>query len=83
MLDIDLLGEDSMAQYVADPIVNFTSVGLIIMSGLGFVVWWDIWDKIKRVIRGKLPVGRIFKNLRLHSKIVLMMTLILVVAVQY
>ena len=49
------------------------------MSGLGFVVWWDIWDKIKRVIRGKLPVGRIFKNLRLHSKIVLMMTLILVV----
>ena len=76
---IDLLGEDSMAQYVADPIVNFTSVGLIIMSGLGFVVWWDIWDKIKRVIRGKLPVGRIFKNLRLHSKIVLMMTLILVV----
>ena len=80
---IDLLGEDSLAQYVADPIVNFTSVGLIIMSGLGFVVWWDIWDKIKRVIRGKLPVGRVFKNLRLHSKIVLMMTLILVVAVQY
>ena len=76
---IDLLGEDSLAQYVADPIVNFTSVGLIIMSGLGFVVWWDIWDKIKRVIRGKLPVGRVFKNLRLHSKIVLMMTLILVV----
>lgn len=76
---IDLLGEDSLAQYIADPIVNFTSVGLIIMSGLGFVVWWDIWDKIKRVIRGKLPVGRVFKNLRLHSKIVLMMTLILVV----
>ena len=64
---IDLLGEDSLAQYVADPIVNFTSVGLIIMSGLGFVVWWDIWDKIKRVIRGKLPVGRVFNNLRLHS----------------
>ena len=73
------MGEDSLAQYVADPIVNFTSVGLIIMSGLGFVVWWDIWDKIKRVIRGKLPVGRMFKNLRLHSKIVLMMTLTLVV----
>ena len=76
---IDLLGEDSLAPYVADPIVNFTTVGLIIMSGLGFVVWWDIWDKIKRVIRGKLPVGRVFKNLRLHSKIVLVMTLSLVV----
>ena len=76
---IDLIGEDSLAPYVADPVVNFTTIGLVIMSGLGFVVWWDIWDKIKRVIRGKLPVGRIFKNLRLHSKIVLMMTLILVV----
>ena len=37
----------------------------------------DITDVYKR--QGKLPVGRIFKNLRLHSKIVLMMTLILVV----
>ena len=62
MLVLIWLGEDSLAQYVADPIVNFTSVGLIIMSGLGFVVWWDIWDKIKRVIRGKLPVGRVFKK---------------------
>ena len=76
---IDLLGADSLAPYVSDPIVNFTTIGLIIMSGLGFIVWWDIWDKIKRVIRGNLPVGRMFKTLRLHSKIVLVMTLSLVV----
>ena len=43
---IDLIGEDSLAPYVADPVVNFTTIGLVIMSGLGFVVWWDIWDKI-------------------------------------
>lgn len=76
---IDLLGADSLAPYVSDPIVNFTTIGLIIMSGLGFIVWWDIWDKIKRVIRGNLPAGRMFKTLRLHSKIVLVMTLSLVV----
>lgn len=49
---IDLIGEDSLAPYVADPVVNFTTIGLVIMSGLGFVVWWDIWDKIKQVVRG-------------------------------
>ncbi len=76
---IDLLSAESLTSYVADPIINFTTIGLIIMSGLGFTVWWDIWDKIKRVIRGKLPVGRMFKTLRLHSKIVLTMTFSLVV----
>ena len=49
------------------------------MSGLGFVVWWDLWDKIKKVFRGKLSVGRIYRSLRLHSKIVVTMTAILVI----
>ena len=76
---IDLIGEDSLAPYVADPVVNFTTIGLVIMSGLGFVVWWDIWDKIKQVVRGKLPLNRAFKTLRLHSKMVLVMTVSLIV----
>ena len=30
---IDLLGEESLAPYVSDPVVNFTTMGLIIMVG--------------------------------------------------
>lgn len=75
---IDLLGENSLAEYVGNPIINFTTMGLIIMSGLGFTVWWDIWDKIKKVCTRKMPVRRMFKNLHLHSKIVLTVTFILV-----
>ena len=74
-----MLGEESLAPYVSDPVVNFTTMGLIIMSGLGFVVWWDLWDKIKKVFRRKLSVGRIYRSLRLHSKIVVTMTAILVI----
>ena len=74
-----MLGEESLAPYVSDPVVNFTTMGLIVMSGLGFVVWWDLWDKIKKVFRGKLSVGRIYRSLRLHSKIVVTMTAILVI----
>lgn len=58
---IDVLGENSLAPYVGDPLINFTTIGLIIMSGLGFVVWWDLWDKIKKVYKRQLPFRRFFK----------------------
>lgn len=76
---VDLLGENSLADYVGDPLINFTTMGLIIMSGLGFTVWWDLWDKLKKVCAGKLSPGRVYKCLRLHSKLVLTTTAILVV----
>lgn len=75
---VDVLGETSLAAYVDDPIVNITTIGLIIVSGLGFVVWWDLADKIKRVFQRRLSFGRMFRSLRLHSKLVLMTTGILV-----
>ena len=44
---IDLLGENSLADYVTNPLVNVTTMGLIIASGLGFNVWWDLGERIK------------------------------------
>ena len=53
-------------------------MGLIIMAGLGFTVWWDIWGGLRKIFKREMPAGRLYKNLRLHSKIVLTMTGILV-----
>ena len=75
---VDILGENSLASYVDNPLVNLTTMGLIIAAGLGFTVWWDVADKIKRVLKRQLPLRRAFKSLRLHSKIVIAMTAILV-----
>ena len=47
---IDLLGENSLADYVTNPLVNVTTMGLIIASGLGFNVWWDLGERIKLVL---------------------------------
>ena len=47
---IDLLGENSLADYVTNPLVNVTTMGLIIASGLGFNVWWDLGKRIKLVL---------------------------------
>ncbi len=58
----------SMTAYNGNPIVNLTICALIIIGGLGFVVWDDV---IKNKFR--------FKKLALHSKIVLTTTLTLIV----
>ena len=54
---IDLLGENSLADYVTNPLVNVTTMGLIIASGLGFNVWWDLGERIKLVFQKKLSPG--------------------------
>ena len=74
---IDLLGENSLADYVTNPLVNVTTMGLIIASGLGFNVWWDLGKRIKLVFQKKLSPGRLFRTLRLQSKLVLTTTGIL------
>ena len=75
---IDILGENSLAPYVENPLVNLTTMGLVIASGLGFTVWWDVADKIRKVFQKKMPIHRMYKTLRLHSKVVITTTAILV-----
>lgn len=76
---IDILGDGSLAPYVKDPLVNLITIGLVILSGLGFTVWWDLAKNVRRAFHRELSPGRIFGSLRLHSKIVLEMTAGLVV----
>ncbi|WP_246061879.1 TrkH family potassium uptake protein [Paenibacillus oralis] len=64
----DLFGEyRSLTQYVADPIVNFVAMFLIVSGGIGFIVLSDIMDFRRR------------RKLSLHSKVVLSMTSALIV----
>ena len=76
---IDPLGDNSLASYVSDPLVNIVTMLIIIASGLGFNVWWDIGRRLKLVFQKKLSAGRIYKTLQLQSKLVLTTTGILLV----
>lgn len=71
---IDIISENSLCEYALNPIINFTTSLLIILGGIGFVVWWDL----ARVIKDKKC--RHFKFLTLHSKIALSVTSFLIVA---
>lgn len=67
----DLMGRyeeySSLTRYYSDPVVNITVMLLIILGGLGFIVWEEI--KINRFY---------FKKYSLHAKMVLLMTTILI-----
>ena len=72
---IDIIGENSLCNYATNPIINLVTGLLIILSGIGYVVWWDVLETSRKAA-GKHR--KIFRNLTLHSKIAISTTLILV-----
>ena len=74
---IDILGNSSYMGYVKSPIVSLTTIFLIVLGGLGFPVWHDIYTNTKRVIIQRQPPRRLFMRLKLQTKIVLTMTAVL------
>lgn len=73
---MDIIGEVSLCNYATNPIINITTSLLIILGGLGFIVWWDIIRVFKDF---KTKKFKCFKSLTLHSKIVLSATMILII----
>ena len=72
---MDVIGEISLCDYATNPLVNITTSLLIVLGGLGFIVWWDILRVLKQFKNKKL---KCFKSLTLHSKIVISSTLVLI-----
>ncbi len=71
---IDIIAENSLCNYATNPVINLVTSLLIILGGMGYIVWWD-------VIRvSKMKTKRKFPRLTLHSKIAISTTLILIFA---
>ncbi len=72
---IDIISENSLYNYVSNPLINIVTSALIVIGGIGYVVWWDVI----RVIKAGSPKNRrIFRHLTLHSKIAIVTTLVLI-----
>ncbi|MDU3180250.1 MAG: potassium transporter TrkG [Lachnospiraceae bacterium] len=76
---IDILGNGSFTEYATNPLINFTTMSLIIIGGIGFTVWGDVLKNVFEDI-GKegYSVKKIFAKLTLHSKIAISMTIALI-----
>lgn len=73
---IDLLGGNSFCAYRDNVILNVTTVYLIIASGLGFPVYWEIF-RVLRPRRGAAG-GAYSRKMSVHTRIVLWTTAFLV-----
>ncbi|MEN6318012.1 MAG: TrkH family potassium uptake protein [Syntrophaceae bacterium] len=62
------LFSDNLIRYQSDVIVNFTVMGLIVFGGIGFIVQYEIIARMRGFQ----------KKLSIHSKIVLIMTSVLI-----
>lgn len=76
---IDTLGPNSLANYVANPLINVTTMLLIVSGGIGFIVWWDVKKVFLGVKRKEFPPKQFWRRLELHSKLAITVTLLLLV----
>lgn len=76
---MDVLGDTSLAAYADNWWVNLVTMALIILGGLGFMVWWEMEDVIASWLRREKSAGALLKRLSLHAKIVLSATLFLII----
>ena len=74
---MDVLGPNSLCDYRNDPLVMSVTIVLIILGGLGFVVWFDVIDRAKEGARNRFAPGTVLRRLSEHTKLVLSITVIL------
>ena len=67
---MDILGENSLFDYATNPVINLATSLLILFSGIGYIVWWDVMG-----LTGRRRLG--FRHLTLHSKIAITATVLL------
>jgi len=72
---IDIIAENSLCDYALNPIINIVTCALIILGGIGYIVWWDVLRVLKQARKKKV---KFFRDLTLHSKIAITATLLLI-----
>lgn len=76
----DIIGNNSLIGYSGDIVINVVLMLLIILGGLGFIVWFDI-IKVIRTTHGKnMAIKRKLQFLNLHSKFALTITAFLILS---
>lgn len=75
---IDLLGGNSFCQYADNVLLNITTIFLIIVSGLGFPVYWEIIRVTSA--RWKKPNTAYVRKMNLQTRIVIVSTLSFILA---
>lgn len=71
---MDVIGADSLAGYVGNVPLNLITMTLIVMGGIGFIVWWDILRVLRMLKNREFGLRQVWRKLGLHTRIVLVVT---------
>lgn len=71
---IDLLGNDSLSLYLTNPWINLVTMVLIILGGIGYIVWDDLLRIFSETRQNRMRPSQCFQKLHLHTKLVLLTT---------
>lgn len=74
---MDIVGPNSMIDFRESRYLMYLTMILIVLGGLGFVVWFDVIDGVRDGVKKRFGPARVFERLSEHSKLVLVMTFIL------
>lgn len=77
---MDVLGPDSLIRYNDQPLILLVTMFLIVTGGLGFVVLLDLIDGCKESVKRRFSSSVFFRHLPEHSKIVLLMSAVLILS---
>lgn len=77
---IDIIGNNSLMDYKTNTLVMCNTMMLIILGGLGYVVWFDMSENIKSGMRKRFTPVQIFKRFNEHTKLVVSFTAALIIA---
>ena len=72
---IDVVAENSLCDFRSSLLVNAVTCALIVLGGLGYIVWWDVLRMLNRKRRTRV---RFFAGLTLQSKLALSATAALI-----
>ena len=76
----DLLGANSLKDYATDYLVTGTCAILTLLGSLGFIVWNELFEKLKQQREKKLSYRKTWLNLSTHCQLVLVMLVIMLIA---
>ena len=75
---MDVVGPNSMEDFNTSPLLMILTMILIILGGIGFVVWFDITDGIRTAVKNRFAPSQMISHLSEHTKLVIFMTVWLI-----
>ncbi len=72
---MDIMGDNSLCDYATHPVINGVTEALIILGGIGYIVWWDVVRVLKNAKRQGI---KCIRGLTFHSKLALSVTTLLI-----